>query len=78
MMGLAFSAGCGSAELQSDYTAASTETNEEADEDLDGDGYVAEGAGGDDCNDDDGSVHPGAAETAGDGVDSNCDGEDDT
>lgn len=30
-----------------------------------------------DCNDDDPAVHPGAIETAGDGVDSNCNGEDD-
>jgi hypothetical protein len=43
--------------------------------DADGDGYHA-GAG--DCDDDDADVHPGADETPGDGVDSNCDGEDDT
>ena len=42
--------------------------------DNDGDGYFQ----ADDCNDDDASIHPGAEETAGDGVDSNCDGEDDT
>jgi hypothetical protein len=43
--------------------------------DNDGDGY-SEADG--DCDDSDASVHPGAEETAGDGIDSNCDGNDDT
>ena len=42
-------------------------------EDLDGDGYFEP----EDCDDSDPNVHPGAEETAGDEVDSNCDGEDD-
>ena len=42
--------------------------------DTDGDGYVSP----DDCDEGDDTVHPGAEETAGDGIDSNCDGEDDT
>lgn len=43
--------------------------------DADDDGWsIADG----DCNDDDDTIHPEAVETAGDGVDSNCDGADDT
>ncbi len=39
--------------------------------DTDGDGFPACGT---DCNDADRTVHPGAAEVCGDGVDQNCDG----
>jgi hypothetical protein len=43
--------------------------------DNDGDGYsVRDG----DCDDDDDAIHPEAEETAGDGIDSNCNDEDDT
>ena len=41
--------------------------------DNDNDGYFE----GEDCDDNDPDIHPGAEETAGDGVDSNCDGQDD-
>jgi len=44
-------------------------------EDADGDGYSPSSG---DCDDTVASVHPTADETLGDGVDSNCDGEDDT
>ena len=43
--------------------------------DFDGDGYTPDDG---DCDDDNADVNPGAEETPGDGVDSNCDGEDDT
>lgn len=43
--------------------------------DVDADGYTRSDG---DCDDHDAAVYPGATETIGDGVDSNCDGEDDT
>lgn len=42
--------------------------------DADGDGYDDTV----DCNDSDSDIHPDATETPGDGVDSNCDDDDDT
>ncbi|MCA9611729.1 MAG: putative metal-binding motif-containing protein [Myxococcales bacterium] len=46
--------------------------------DADGDSHAAIACGGGDCDDTDPDVHPGAEEVAGDDVDSNCDGEDDS
>ncbi len=45
--------------------------------DSDGDGYDSEAAGGDDCDDSDPDIHPGAEDAWYDGVDSDCDGSDD-
>ncbi len=46
--------------------------------DQDGDGYISTDHGGDDCDDDDASIHPGAEDTWGDGIDQDCDGLADT
>lgn len=47
------------------------------DPDDDDDGYEHVLAGGDDCDDHDASIHPGAAEVWYDGADQDCDGNDD-
>lgn len=70
MLGLTVSA-CGYI-AQPKYGAAVTDTDWF---DEDGDGFSEEDG---DCDDSNPDIHPEAEETPGDGVDSNCDGEDDT
>ncbi|MBM4389589.1 MAG: hypothetical protein FJ090_00595 [Deltaproteobacteria bacterium] len=57
-------------------TATELVTFEVVDGDEDGDGYLAPIDGGEDCDDADAAVNPGATETCND-VDDNCDGETD-
>lgn len=71
LLGFALVAGCDKVDTdtgdpQAEYGVAIVDADE--------DGYDA----GSDCNDDDATIHPDADETPGDGVDSDCDGEDDS
>ncbi|MCK6507919.1 lamin tail domain-containing protein, partial [Myxococcota bacterium] len=64
------------------YDGVDSDCGGDSDFDADGDGYDSEdvvapdGTVGDDCDDGDDTIHPGAYDAEGDGIDSDCDGED--
>lgn len=68
----------GNGAFEGDYTQWCWESvdlpERPCDTDADGDGALAWACGGDDCDDEDADVHPGADEIAGDGLDQDCDG----
>ena len=70
-MGLTLAA-CGRPDIQALYGIACCIDTGPVD--FDGDGFYQS----EDCNDEDDTIHPDAEETPDDGVDSNCDGEDNT
>ena len=72
LVGLTFASGCDDPKIEPAYGIAFNDTGYI---DNDGDGY-AEVDG--DCDDENNAIHPEAEETPGDGIDSNCDGSDDT
>lgn len=76
LLGLAFTGACDLVEPQSKYGITTTPDDSGLDTvDDDGDGY-AEADG--DCDDTDADRHPNNLEQLDDGIDSNCDGEDNT
>ena len=72
LMGLALTA-CTGQNVVAMYGVAITDTSERVDADSDG-FFPSEG----DCDDTNADIHPDAPETPGDGVDSNCNEDDDT
>ncbi len=64
---------CGDAALPAPNNNPPMECPEPTVTDADGDGYDAESEGGDDCDDGNAAVHPGATEICDNGIDDDCD-----
>lgn len=76
LLGLSFTGACDVVEAQAKYGVTTVPDDTAVDTvDDDGDGY-SEADG--DCDDDDPDRHPNTLEELDDGIDSNCDGEDNT
>lgn len=71
---LSLAAGCGDKEPDSSVQALYGVADTSASMDQDGDGFSTMDG---DCNDDDAAIFPGATDTPGDGIDSDCDNADD-
>ncbi len=64
---------CGNG-IDEDCNGADRSCQNPTDKDQDKDGYIGAAYGGDDCNDTDSTIHPGAQEICGDNIDQNCNG----
>jgi uncharacterized protein YjiK len=68
-------AASGDTDTDTDTDTSDTDTTDTGpDLDADDDGYISTAHGGDDCDDDNPDINPGAAEVYYDGVDADCDG----
>ena len=71
---LVFLLGCpGTKESNTDDSTTTGDDSTVTDNDADDDGFDSTASGGDDCDDADPAVNPGATEVTGDGIDNDCD-----